>query len=58
MSEHYPGLECPNCNKWGVIMDEDNPFKCLKCGEEFDIDDICPECEKLTKGGCYYCKMD
>lgn len=54
----YKGLECPNCSKCGVIMDEDNPFYCPHCQEEFNIDDICPECEQLVKGSCFYCKMD
>lgn len=59
MKEHYPGLECPNCDKWGIIIDNDTSTgKCHHCEEEFCEDDICPECNTLVKGSCYYCKMD
>lgn len=58
MQDNYPGLECPNCNKWGVIFDEDKPFECPNCHEEYNVDDVCPECERLVKGSCYSCKMD
>lgn len=55
----YKGLECPMCNKWGIIVDnETETGLCPHCGEEYCQDDICPECEKLVKGSCYYCKMD
>lgn len=54
----YPGLECPNCNKWGVELDAQGFGQCPHCQEEFCEDDVCPECEKLVKGSCYYCKMD
>ena len=31
---------------------------CPHCHAQYSADDICPECEKLIKGSCYYCKMD
>lgn len=58
MKEHYPGLECPNCNKWGVMLNEDDKGECPHCGTPYCQDDICPECETLVKGTCFSCKMD
>lgn len=55
---HYPGLECPNCNKWGVMLGEENGGECPHCGTPFCEDDICSECNTLVKGTCFYCKMD
>jgi hypothetical protein len=55
---HYPGLECPHCNKWGVELDDENFGICPNCKAEFCEDDICQECDTLVKGGCYCCKMD
>ncbi len=54
----YKGLECPNCNKYGVPEDDEYSMTCPHCKEEFTEDDICPECNKLVKGSCYHCKMD
>ena len=50
-------LECPNCNKCCVDDTTDFPLVCGNCGELFNEEDMCGECEKLVKG-CYYCKMD
>lgn len=56
--DHYPGLECPNCSKWGIMLDENSKGECKNCRTPFCEDDICAECNTLIKGSCYYCKMD
>lgn len=55
---NYPGLECPMCNKWGVIMDYNNNGECPNCETQFCEDDLCQECNTLIKGTCFYCQMD
>lgn len=55
---NYPGLECPMCNKWGVIMDYNNSGECPNCETQFCEDDLCQECNTLIKGTCFYCQMD
>ncbi len=55
---HWPyWLECPHCNKEGVD-DTKKTLICMNCKAEFTEDDICPECERLVAGSCYFCKMD
>lgn len=51
-------LECPECGKHTVADEGDFPMVCGNCGELFDEDDMCNQCNKLVKGSCWYCKMD
>lgn len=56
--DNFVYLECPACGKYAVDDREDWPLVCKNCKDEYTEDDMCMECNKLVKGGCYYCKMD